>query len=153
MLHLIPPPLHRAGLRLAHRLRALWWRVRKPQLESVVMLARDGEGRLLLVRHTYGSGIWTLPGGGMRRGEEPLAAARREFAEELGIAPEFAPLGIRDAALHGAPCRLYLFACVIAEAPRPDRREIAEARFFAAEALPDGVGSRVAMGLAMLEQR
>jgi predicted NUDIX family NTP pyrophosphohydrolase len=39
-------------------------------------------------------GAWSIPKGEFTDGEEPLAAARREFAEELGIAPvgELMPL-------------------------------------------------------------
>ena len=40
-------------------------------------------------------GAWTIPKGEYLDDEEPLAAARREFAEETGIQPEgaFLPLG------------------------------------------------------------
>jgi predicted NUDIX family NTP pyrophosphohydrolase len=33
-------------------------------------------------------GAWTIPKGEIEPGEEPLAAARREFAEELGFEPQ-----------------------------------------------------------------
>ena len=33
-------------------------------------------------------GAWSIPKGEMEEGEDPLAAARREFAEETGAAPE-----------------------------------------------------------------
>lgn len=32
-------------------------------------------------------GAWTLPKGEIGEGEDPLAAARREFAEEIGLVP------------------------------------------------------------------
>ena len=42
-------------------------------------------------------GAWSIPKGEYAAGEEPLAAARREFAEELGSAPPadrpYTPLG------------------------------------------------------------
>lgn len=40
-------------------------------------------------------GAWSLPKGLSEPGEEPLAAARREFAEETGLVPsgDFVPLG------------------------------------------------------------
>ncbi len=41
------------------------------------------------------AGSWSIPKGEYIEGEDPLAAARREFAEETGIAldGEFVPLG------------------------------------------------------------
>jgi predicted NUDIX family NTP pyrophosphohydrolase len=41
------------------------------------------------------AGAWTIPKGMVEEGEEPLDAARREFAEETGIDPigPFVPLG------------------------------------------------------------
>ncbi len=39
-------------------------------------------------------GAWSIPKGEFSPGEEPLAAARREFEEEMGVSPsgEFIPL-------------------------------------------------------------
>ena len=41
--------------------------------------------KILLVRNWLGSQRWTLPGGGLQRGEAVADAARRELAEELGL--------------------------------------------------------------------
>ena len=40
-------------------------------------------------------GAWSIPKGEYHEGEDPLEAARREFAEETGVTPqgEFIPLG------------------------------------------------------------
>src|SRR5690606_9795473 len=71
MLQLIPPPLHRLLYRLADRLRRQWWKVRRPTRNSVLVVAFDATGRVLLVRHSYGPPVWALPGGGIDRGENP----------------------------------------------------------------------------------
>ena len=42
------------------------------------------EGRLLLVRER-GAKHWSLPGGGMKKGEDPVAAATRELHEETKL--------------------------------------------------------------------
>jgi predicted NUDIX family NTP pyrophosphohydrolase len=41
------------------------------------------------------AGAWTIPKGLIEEGEDPLAAAQREFAEETGLTPTgpFLPLG------------------------------------------------------------
>jgi ADP-ribose pyrophosphatase YjhB (NUDIX family) len=43
----------------------------------------DAAGRVLLVKPAYKRG-WDIPGGYVTPGESPLAACRRELAEELG---------------------------------------------------------------------
>lgn len=47
-----------------------------------VILVRTG--RVVLVRHWYSPGIWTLPGGGIKNGESPREAGIREVFEEIG---------------------------------------------------------------------
>jgi 8-oxo-dGTP pyrophosphatase MutT (NUDIX family) len=53
---------------------------------SVACLIRDGEDRLLLVRHVEGH--WTLPAGQIDPGETPADAARRETREETSVEVE-----------------------------------------------------------------
>lgn len=137
MLYLIPPPLHRLALRTGHAARLVWWRWRKPVLDGCRVLAFDRHGRILLVRHTYGNGRWMLPGGGLARGEEPLAAARRECLEETGCVlagPRL--LTVICEPLAGATNRVHLVSGQIAAEPRADGREIAEAALFSTSALP-----------------
>jgi 8-oxo-dGTP pyrophosphatase MutT (NUDIX family) len=55
-----------------------------PSILGVSGAVFDGEGRVLLVRHSYIRG-WHLPSGGVGRGEHPDAAMRRELAEEVGL--------------------------------------------------------------------
>lgn len=45
------------------------------------------DGTVLLVRHSYRKG-WGLPGGLIRRGEEPAVGAVREAREEIGVEVE-----------------------------------------------------------------
>ena len=52
----------------------------------VAGIARDGDRVLLTQRQegTHLAGLWELPGGKVRPGEDPVAALRREWREELG---------------------------------------------------------------------
>jgi 8-oxo-dGTP pyrophosphatase MutT (NUDIX family) len=59
--------------------KALW----SPVALGVHALIVDADGRVLLARHSYMKG-WSLPGGGVGRGEPPLKALLRELREELG---------------------------------------------------------------------
>ena len=45
----------------------------------------DADGRVLLVRHTYGRLNWEIPGGAAEPGESPDEAAVREIREETGL--------------------------------------------------------------------
>ena len=138
MLHLIPRPLHRALLRLAHRLRHRWRKLVRAQLAGVSVFVTDMEGRLLLVRHSYGPGGWALPGGGMSRDERAEDAAQREVREEVGCTLEGARVLERiDETISGSPHTAWLVAARTRDRPRPDKREILEARFFPTHSLPE----------------
>lgn len=109
----------------------------RPRLDGVRMLAIDGRGRVLLVRHAYGTRAWMAPGGGLRRNEDPLMAAVRELGEEVGCGLSRAVLlDVRTERLHGARNRVRVVAGEAQGDPVPDRREIVEARFFALDSLP-----------------
>jgi predicted NUDIX family NTP pyrophosphohydrolase len=65
---------------------------------GIVLFRRGGAGVELLLVHPGGpfwkkrdEGAWSIPKGEIEPGEEPVAAALRELAEELGPAPELDP--------------------------------------------------------------
>lgn len=148
MLRLIPGPLHRAGLVVAHAVRVRWWRFRKPLLLGCRVLAFDEDDRVLLIRHSYGSGRWMLPGGGVGRGEDPLAAALRELSEEVGCQLAEAQLfDAVDEPLFGTTNRVYLVCGRLIGTPRPDGREVIEALFHSADDLPGNLSPTLDQGL------
>jgi predicted NUDIX family NTP pyrophosphohydrolase len=65
-----------------------------PQTSAGVLLFRERKGEIeVFLVHLGGpfwaardDGAWSIPKGEVEPGEEPLAAARREFAEETGCA-------------------------------------------------------------------
>lgn len=72
------------------------------QSAGLLMYRCRGETIEVLLAHPGGPfwskkdiGAWTIPKGEVEEGEELLAAARREFAEETGFRPDgaFEPLG------------------------------------------------------------
>lgn len=137
MLNWLPAPLHRTLYRAAHWARVRVWRLWKPATSGVRVLALDPQGRVLLIRHSYGSRKWMPPGGGMGRGEDPLIAAGRELLEETGLALRDAHLAENEnESIHGAPHRVNIAIGHVEGEPRPDGREIVEAAFFPLDALP-----------------
>jgi len=123
---------------VAFRLLAVYWRVVQPTKRGVVCVLTRGD-EVLLVRHTYGRRWqWDLPGGGMRRGEEPLHAVEREIHEELGVEPGgFVLLGELFERIGGKHDQLWCFTAEIGGRElTPSPVEIAEARWFPRASLP-----------------
>ena len=141
--------LHRQALRIAHALRHRWRRWRKVRLEGVSMIARDAEGRLLLVRLSYADAGWSFPGGGPRYGEDMATAAARELREETGCeARRVVLVGCMEETVSGSPHTAHIFTCLTDDLPKPDGREVVEARFFPAHSLPHPMTARTQARLA-----
>ncbi|MEM5515974.1 NUDIX domain-containing protein [Henriciella sp. AS95] len=69
--------------RLRTRIFQSWFRFSRPKTLGVRAMLEDSEGRVLLVRHTYTSGLF-LPGGGVEKGERVEVSLHRELVEEAG---------------------------------------------------------------------
>ena len=98
------------------------------------------DGHVLLVRQAYRK-RWGIPGGLLKRGEDPAVGARREVFEEVGIAVEL--IGPPAVVVDADPQRVDI---VFAARPsslseigevRPVSAEIVEARWFAPDELPE----------------
>lgn len=113
------------------------------------MIARDIDGRLLLVRLSYADAGWSFPGGGANRGETMEAAAVRELAEETGCGADRVKLvGSMDETLSGSPHTSHVFSCLTQDLPVADGREVTEARFFPPHSLPHPMTERTQARLA-----
>lgn len=129
--------LHRLALRAAHTVRHRWRCWRKTPLSGVSVIACDVEGRVLLVRLSYAGVGWSFPGGGANRGESMADAAARELAEETGCtAKKMRLVGRLEETISGSPHTAHIFHCVTDDYPRPDGREVVDARFFPPHSLP-----------------
>ncbi|WP_017666371.1 NUDIX hydrolase [Porphyrobacter sp. AAP82] len=154
MPHFLPAPLHRALLPLAHLVRHRWRRWRKVPIAGVSVIVTNLAGDVLLLKHSYGPAVWSLPGGGLGRREDPLAAAWREVREELGV--ELARIdfvGTLEEVLSGSPHTAHIFTGVCDRQPRPDLREVTEARFFPSHSLPEPLGETTRARIAVWRGR
>jgi 8-oxo-dGTP pyrophosphatase MutT (NUDIX family) len=115
----------------------LYWFVRRPRVNGVKCVLTD-RSRVLLVRHTYGSRDWDLPGGSMKRKEAPVQAARREMREELGIeVDDWVSVGEVPASMHHRRDVLHCFQVELHDpALTIDRCELAAVRWFSRRELP-----------------
>ena len=142
MFRLIPAPLHRLALRIAHAVRHRWRVWRGVRLHGCSVIVTNHAGSILMVRHNYGPGAWALPGGGIGKGEAPETAARRELREEVGLdAPEMRAVARIEEEISGSPHSCHLFWTISNDYPAADRREIAEAKFFPVHSLPEPMSS------------
>jgi 8-oxo-dGTP pyrophosphatase MutT (NUDIX family) len=129
----------RIGMRVAYRVLQVYWFFRRPAANGVKCVVMRGD-ELVLVRHTYGRrGTWDLPGGGLKRGETPQIAARREVREELGLDLDgWRELGRTNLVVDHKRNRLNGCATPLAGGEIvADEIEIAEARWFGRSALPE----------------
>lgn len=110
----------------------------------------DGDGKFLLVKHTYQPG-WILPGGGVERGETCLDAALREVREEAAIIPrgalEIHGVFSNHRDFPGDHLVVYILRA-FERGPFKPNHEIADAQFFSWEGLPKSTtdGSRRRIG-------
>jgi 8-oxo-dGTP pyrophosphatase MutT (NUDIX family) len=150
----LPASLHRALLPLAHRVRHVWRRWRKAPIAGVSVIVTNLSGDVLLLKHSYGPDVWSLPGGGLGKGEDPLEAARREVREELGLElPRIEAIGTLEEELSGSPHTAHLFAATCDRQPRPDGREVVVARFFPSHSLPEPLGRHTRARIAAWKAR
>jgi 8-oxo-dGTP diphosphatase len=133
--------------RLAHAVRSVHWRVFRPITHGVKAIVVH-DGRVLLVRHSYGSPAWSLPGGGYNpKREMPEAAAAREVREELGLeilAPK--AIGQYESSAEYKCDRVVTVLATVTSVNVTLSAELTEAKWFMLDALPEmGALSRKSM--------
>ena len=132
------------GYKVAARLRRFYWFVFRPKTFGVKCVVQH-HGRWLMIRNSYGNGHWTLPGGGLHRGEEPEHAAIREVREEVGV--ELAHVESIGSYENNREYKHDTVYCFVGSAASPDHRidkkEVIEAAWFDPSALPERTGPSV----------
>jgi ADP-ribose pyrophosphatase YjhB (NUDIX family) len=133
--------LRRALEPVVRRLFHLYWRFQRGATLGVRGMVIDGNGRVLLIRHTYVPG-WHLPGGGVETGETMLGALTRELREEGNVEPTGVPVLYGIYFNRQASRRDHVGLFVVRDFRQTGEHkpnyEIAECAFFARDALPDG---------------
>ena len=103
-------------------------------------LVLDGEGRVLLIEHTYIAG-WHMPGGGVERGQTAEAAVAREMLEEAGVEVIGRPtlLSVHDNRRVFPGDHVLVYRIDRWRQGKPTQHgEISRMGFFAPHALPEG---------------
>ena len=96
---------------------ALWVYLHGTERSRIVL--RDERGCVLVVKGWLSTQKWSLPGGGLHKGEDPRLAAIREIKEEVGIAisPEqLVPLLRQTIRSKGFNVDTYIFTATIKRA-------------------------------------
>ncbi len=113
----------------------------RPRARVLVFNERN---ELLLVKNVISRGQWSLPGGGVNRGEELAEAARRELHEEVGIdrpTEQFMYVTTLDKQQTGMSFIAPIFAVHVKTDDLPKQQsnplEIAEIGWFSPDDLPE----------------
>ena len=132
-----------------------WWPEKKLGAAAAIF---DDQGRVLLVKHSYGPLNWELPGGAVELGENVIEAAVRETQEETGLAvvPKHLTGFYYDTE---ADAHHFVFLCEPLDAcatPRPGAEEATECAFWHPDDLPRPISDftvrRVADAVSGAEQ-
>lgn len=97
----------------------------------------DSEGRVLLVKHSYGKNNWDLPGGKAEVKESAQETAKREVLEETGLEVEVGQLtGIYYDPNHDMHHFVFIATSEHNKNPEPSSPEILECRYYPIDDLP-----------------
>ncbi|MEX3638984.1 NUDIX domain-containing protein [Paraburkholderia sp. BR14320] len=127
----------RIAFRVGFPLARAWWHLRRPRHEGALVAIYVGQS-LLLLKSSYRA-EWGFPGGSVRAGETPAAAALREMAEEIGLAfHPLVPAGSVAGEWDGRRDRVHFFEMRVDHLPelRLDHREIVAAHLASPQELP-----------------
>lgn len=119
------------------------------RMHDVTLFITNGARIALIRKPHFDEGVWRPPGGGIKRGEDPVAAMEREAYEETGLAVVVRRYLVLAEALFlfdpQVPWRTHVFHCTTADEelePR-DTVEIAAARWGTLEELAGPLRERL----------
>jgi mutator protein MutT len=124
-----------------YRIIKLYWFVFRPKTSGAICLIKNNNEEFLLIRQTYGSGKWTLPGGGIKNGESPEATVVREIMEEVNIEiKDLQLLGSYETSFEYKHDTVFCFGATVKgedQIVKTDGAEIASAGWFKIEDFPE----------------
>lgn len=139
--------------RLASFMRRIYWFTFRPRTIGVKCLI-ERNGKYLFIKHSYGSRMhnWNLPGGGLKRNESTIEAAKREVFEELGL--RLSNLNHLITYVTKAEYKVDTVHCFYSKLDKQelliDRREVKEAVWFDKQNLPENCARSIRESLAAL---
>lgn len=99
------------------------------------LIERDGSYLMIKEGKEHCRGLWSIPGGGVEHGENPVEAVKREVWEETGLEVEEVNglLGVVDgeSSLDSHPVLVFVFSCTVEDGvPEPEfDEEVLDAEF------------------------
>ncbi len=128
-------PFAIAGLRV-------WSRLSAQERARIIIINERQE--VLFVKGTISDWRWSLPGGGIEKGEDPKTAAIRELYEEIGIRVDdkvVQKIGIIQKGDNAIPYTAHIFKAELTHVALPERpvnvMEIAEIAWFGQSIQPE----------------
>lgn len=107
------------------------------KLMGAAAVILDSEGRILLVKHSYGKNNWDLPGGKSEKNESAQETAKREVLEETGLE---VTVGQLTGVYYDPNYDMHHFVFISNndknQVPQPSSPEILECRFCSIDDLP-----------------
>jgi len=132
--------LQQFTFKIVGSLMRLHWRIFKPFSIGVRAIIINGQGQILLVKHTY-TELWYLPGGGVNKKEHLLDALKREMNEELGMTIKSPPslLGTYSNFFEGKSDYVSIFVIKDFDMKPSENLEIENWEFFEYQKIPDKI--------------
>jgi 8-oxo-dGTP pyrophosphatase MutT (NUDIX family) len=114
----------------------------QPTVLGANAMVFDREGRVLLARHSYMTGL-SFPGGGIRRGEPAVEGLLRELKEEVGLVRSDPPelFGIYTRRTGWATNAIVIYRVANAEVEFKPNLEVREIVLADPADLPDGTSA------------
>ncbi|MCX6703446.1 MAG: NUDIX domain-containing protein [Candidatus Zambryskibacteria bacterium] len=119
----------------------VYWKILRPKTYGARALVLYGDN-VLLVKN-LNLPYWTIPGGGMAKGESPETCVIRELKEELDLDIDSVEykLGIYTSGHEGKQDEIHIFVVKLLTTRFVKQWELADAQWFPIDSLPENISS------------